>query len=70
MPYETARRAVLRLEQRGLVRKDREGLTLPLEVINRPEVVAGILHLVTLTETFLADLARAGIAYRPSPAPG
>ncbi|MFZ3006756.1 MAG: hypothetical protein WA047_11300 [Phenylobacterium sp.] len=70
MPYETARRAVLRLEQRGLVQRGRGGLTLPLEVINRPEVVAGILHLVTLTETFLADLARAGIAYRPSPAPG
>lgn len=70
MPYETARRAVLRLEQRGLVRKDRGGLTVPLDVISRPEVVAGILHLVTLTETFLADLARAGIAYRPNPAPG
>ena len=70
MPYETARRAVQRLEQRGLVRKGRGGLTVPLEVVKRPEVVAGILHLVALTETFLADLARAGIAYRPNPAPG
>ncbi|CAN5685870.1 hypothetical protein BH10PSE5_BH10PSE5_23120 [soil metagenome] len=70
LPYETARRAVLRLEQRGLVRKDRGGLTVPLEVVNRPDVVAGILHLVALTETFLADLARAGVAYRPSLAPG
>lgn len=70
LPYETARRAVLRLEQRGLVRKDLGGLTVPLEVVNRPDVVAGILHLVALTETFLADLARAGVAYRPSLAPG
>ena len=65
LPYETARRTVLRLEQRGLVRKGRGGLTVPLEVVNRPEVVVGILHLVALTETFLADLARVGVAARP-----
>ena len=70
LPYETARRTVQRLEQRGLVRKGRGGLTVPLEVVNRPEVVAGILHLVSITETFLADLARAGVAYRPSSVPG
>lgn len=70
LPYETARRTVARLESRGLVRKSASGLTVPLEVVNRPEVVAGIVHLVGLTEAFLADLARAGIAFRPNPAPG
>ncbi|CAN5810707.1 hypothetical protein BH11PSE1_BH11PSE1_15820 [soil metagenome] len=70
LPYETARRVVQRLEQRGLVLKGRAGLTVPLEVVNRPEVVAGILHLVALTETFLADLAQVGVAYRPSSVPG
>lgn len=70
LPYETARRTVARLESRGLVRKDANGLTVPSEVVSRPEVVSGILQLVALTETFLADLARAGMAYRPNPAPG
>lgn len=70
LPYETARRAVARLESRGLVRKSANGLTVPLEVVSRPEVMSGMLQLVALTETFLADLARAGIAYRPNAAPG
>ena len=43
---------------------------MPLEVVSRPEVMSGMLQLVALTETFLADLARAGMAYRPNPAPG
>lgn len=70
LPYETARRTVARLDARGLVRKGRDGLTVPLEIVNRPEVVAGILDLVSITEAFLADLARAGVAYRPSSTPG
>lgn len=70
LPYETARRAVMRLVDQGLVERGPGGLTMSAGVINRPEVVAGILHLVMLTETFLADLARAGIAYRPNPGPG
>lgn len=70
LPYETARRAVIRLVDQGLVERGPNGLTIGAGVINRPEVTAGMLHLVRLSETFLADLARAGMAYRPNPAPG
>lgn len=70
LPYETARRAVIRLVDQGLVERGPNGLTISAGVINRPEVIAGMTHLVALTETFLADLARAGMAYRTSPAPG
>ncbi|MBP7649511.1 MAG: hypothetical protein KA085_10405 [Phenylobacterium sp.] len=69
LPYETARRAITRLEARGLVKRGPRGLTVGADVVTRPEVVSGILQLVALTETFLADLARAGVAYRPNPAP-
>lgn len=70
MPYETARRAVIRLEERGLVQRGSKGLFVSPDVVTRPDVLEGMLQLVALTETFLADLARAGMAYRPNPAPG
>jgi len=65
MPYETARRTVLRLEERGLVERAPKGLVVSSDVVNRPEVVAGILDLVALTEAYLADLAAIGVAYQP-----
>lgn len=70
LPYETARRAVIRLEKRGLVQRVPKGLYVSPDVVSRPDVIEAMLHLVALTEAFLRDLARVGIAYRPNPARG
>lgn len=65
LPYETTRRAVLRLEERGLVQRGPEGLSMGSEVLGRPEVVRAMIDLAALTEAFLADLAGIGVGYRP-----
>lgn len=65
LPYETVRRSLLQLEAKGLVRRETAGLIVPAEVVARPAVVAGIAELAANTETFLADLAAAGLAYQP-----
>lgn len=65
LPYETVRRTLLQLEADGLVRRQSGGLIVPVEVVTRPEVVAGIMGLAASTETLLADLAAAGLTYRP-----
>nr|QQZ50849.1 hypothetical protein JKL49_06050 [Phenylobacterium glaciei] len=67
LPYETARRAVIRLEERGLVQRGPKGLFVSPDVVTRPDVLEGMLYLVALTEAYLKDLARVGIAYRPNP---
>ena len=65
LPYETTRRILLRLEAEGLLRRQAGGLIVPLEVVTRPDIVTGILDLVTMTETLLEDLAAVGLTYRP-----
>lgn len=65
LPYETTRRAVIRLEARGLVRRGPDGLSMGSEILGRPEVVRAMIDMAALTETFLADLAAIGVGYRP-----
>lgn len=68
LPYETARRAAKRLEDRGLVERGPDGLTTPTEVLARPEVIRAMIDMAALTEAFLADLSAIGVGYRPEAA--
>lgn len=65
LPYETTRRAVKRLEDRGLVERGPDGLSIPAEVLTRSDVVRALIDMAALTEAFLADLAAIGVGYRP-----
>jgi DNA-binding transcriptional regulator YhcF (GntR family) len=67
LPYETTRRTFLRLEEANYVRRHSSGaLTIPTEVIARPELVAGYARFGELTQTFLDRLAEYGVAPQPS----
>lgn len=67
LPYETTRRHVRRLMERGLLEKSGAGVILPERVSARPQVLAGIGELTARTETYLARLAELGV--RPGAAP-
>lgn len=62
LPYETTRRTVLKLVNRGLVERRAEGgLVVPAAVLARPEAIAGFVEFAGLTEEFLDRLAAAGV---------
>lgn len=62
LPYETTRRTVLKLVNRGLVERRAEGgLVVPAAVMARPEAIAGFVEFAGLTEAFLDRLAAAGV---------
>ena len=66
LPYETTRRHVRRLMERGLLEKSGAGVIVPERVSARPEVLVGIGELMARTEAYLARLAELGV--RPAPA--
>lgn len=67
LPYETARRTVLRLADQGLLKRlEGGGLLVPAEVIARPNVVAGTVQLADRTLVFLKRLAELGVSYQTS----
>lgn len=62
LPYETARRILLRLAELGLLeRRGRSGLVVPASIVAQPAVVAGTVKLAALTEAFLVQLAEVGV---------
>jgi DNA-binding transcriptional ArsR family regulator len=61
LPYETTRRHVRRLMERGLLEKSGAGVIVPERVSARPQVLAGIGELTARTETYLARLAELGV---------
>ena len=67
LPYETTRRHVRRLMERGLLAKSGAGVIVPEKVSARPQVLAGIGELTERTEAYLVRLAELGV--RPAPAP-
>lgn len=67
LPYETTRRHVRRLMERGLLEKSGAGVIVPEKVSARPQVLAGIGELTARTEAYLARLAELGV--RPGAPP-
>lgn len=67
LPYETTRRHVRRLMERGLLEKSGAGVIVPEKVSARPQVLAGIGELTARTEAYLARLAELGV--RPGGGP-
>lgn len=62
LPYETTRRTVLKLLNRGMVeRRSESGLVVPAAVMARPEALAGFVEFAGVTEEFLDRLAAAGV---------
>lgn len=70
IPYETARRHILKLVELGLVeRRSRAGLVVPAQVIAAPSMLAAIQLSNATTAVFLERLARAGVGPQPGPHP-
>lgn len=69
LPYETARRAGLRLVEFGLAERSETGaFVVPSQVFARPEMVAAFAAFAKLTMGFLDDLADYGVAAQGDPA--
>lgn len=70
IPYETARRHVAKLVKRGLCLRTDDGLVIPSEVHQRPQMMAGVEANWRLTVRFLKDLSACGIrGHAPDTAP-
>jgi hypothetical protein len=63
LPYETARRAGLRLVEFGLAERNEDGgFVVPAQVLARPDLVAAFAAFAELTTRFLDHLAEYGVA--------
>lgn len=62
LPYETVRRRVVEMLERGMARKvGREGFIVPVEALGRPEVVNSLKRSHTSLLRFLKELKSLGI---------
>lgn len=70
IPYETARRHIMKLIDQGLVeRREHGGLVVPTQVIASPQMIAAVPIFNANTTAFLDRLAQAGVGPQPGPRP-
>lgn len=70
IPYETARRHILKLVELGLVeRRSKAGMVVPARVIASPSMLEATQVSNAVTTVFLERLARAGVGPQPGPHP-